>query len=488
MEYKWKAFSVTSVGAMMAAVDGTIVLLALFPIAGDLHSSYVTIIWVVIAYLLATTAFVLSFGRISDIYGRKRMYNLGFVVFTVGSALCGFALNGEMLVGFRAVQGVGAALLTANSFAILSEAFPAGERGRAFGMIAVVWGLGSVVGIILGAAIITLTTWRVIFWINIPIGIFGTIWAYRTLRESKVTAPQGETFDLPAAVLFTAGLTSLLFGVTWGLLSGWTDPLTLLSFGLVVPLFASFAVWEIRYSPQPIIDFGFFRERTFSLAVTAALLQSIAVFSVNFLLVFYLEGIYGLSVLQSSYLILPNAIAVAIIGPFGGRFTDRWGARRIATIGLLFQIVTLFGLSLLTTGTPIWLLAVVEALFGVGGGLFWPANTSTIMSNSPEGRYGVGSGIMNTFRNTGMVLSFAVGLIAITASVSPALVYALFLGNFSGTLVPAQAAEYLAGQGTAFFLGGVLLVVALVLTRLTSSRPSSGAPRLEVHASGPELA
>ncbi|MGI0068268.1 MAG: MFS transporter, partial [Thermoplasmata archaeon] len=195
MDYKWKAFSVLSVGTLMAAVDGTIVLLALVPIAQDLQSSYVTIIWVVIAYLLATTALVLSLGRISDIYGRKRMYNLGFVVFALGSALSGFAGSGLQLVGFRALQGVGAALLTANAFAILSEAFPREERGRAFGMIAIVWGLGSVLGILLGAVIISVTVWRVIFWINIPIGIFGTLWAYRTLRESKNPASQGESFD-----------------------------------------------------------------------------------------------------------------------------------------------------------------------------------------------------------------------------------------------------------------------------------------------------
>ncbi|MEM0128616.1 MAG: MFS transporter [Thermoplasmata archaeon] len=464
MEYKWKAFSVTAVGTMMAAIDATIVLLALVPIAGDLAAGYVTIVWVVIAYLLATTAFILSFGRMSDLYGRKRMYNLGFVVFTIGSALSGFATDGTSLVVFRAIQGVGAALLTANSFAILSDAFPRDERGRAFGAVSVIWGIGSVVGIILGAAIITVTTWRAIFWINIPIGILGTLWAYRALREVRAPASAGESFDLPAAVLFTGGLTSLLFGVTWGLLSSWTDPVTLVSIGLAVPIFGAFLLWEARYSPAPILELGIFRERLFASAVSASLFQSMATFSVNFLLVFYLEGIYGLSILESSYLILPYAIAVAIFGPLGGRLVDRHGARRIALLGLSLQILSLGSLAFLTPGTPIALLGLVETIFGIGGGLFWPANTSMVMTNSPRGQYGVGSGILGTFRNTGMVLSFAVGLIAVTATMPATLVYRLFLGTFVGTLSPGEALQYLRGQAVAFGLGLLLLGLSLAMT------------------------
>lgn len=482
MEYKWKAFSVTSIGAFMAAVDGTIVLLALLPIAQNLNSSYVTIIWVVLAYLLATTALVLSFGRISDIYGRKRMYNVGFVVFTIGSALCGLSTTGLMLVGFRAVQGIGAALLTANSFAILSEAFPPGERGRAFGSTAVIWGIGSVLGIILGATIIAFTSWRVIFLINIPIGIFGTLWAYRTLKESGRTVSEGETFDLPAAVLFTAGLTSLLVGVTWGLLNGWTNVGTVTGLALAPPFMAAFVLWELRYSRQPIVDFAFFRDRTFTFAIAAAMLQSIAIFSVNFLIVFYLEGIYGLSILTASYLIVPYAAAIAIVGPFGGILADRFGARTIASIGLTLQIGAMLGLSQLSTSTSLWTLGLIEAVFGVGGGLFFPANTSTIMSSSPRGRYGIGSGIMNTFRNTGMVLSFAVSLIAITSTLSSGLVYALFVGTLSGALPPTAASEYLSGQSLAFLISAGLLFVALLLMLATRARaPAHPVPVAEPH-------
>ncbi len=486
MEYKWKAFSVTSIGSMMAGIDGTTVLLALLPIARDLSASYIAIIWVIIAYLLAMTALVLSLGRISDIYGRKRMYNLGFVVFTVGSALCGFSPDANFLIAFRVIQGVGAAMLTANSLAILAEAFPSNERGIAFGSTAIIWGVGSVIGIILGGLIVAFTTWRVIFWINVPIGIIGTVWAYRVLRESKSPTAQGESFDLPAAALFTGAVTSLLVGVTWGLLYGWTNASTLVAFALVLPLFTAFVFWETRVSQQPIVDFGFFRKRTFTFGTVAAMLQSIAIFSVNFLLVFYLEGIYGLSVLTASYLIIPYAAAAAIVGPFGGRLTDRFGARRVATIGLALQIVALVAFSQLATNTPIYVLGVIEAVFGIGGGMFFPANTSMVMSDAPRGRYGIASGVLNTLRNTGAVLSFAVSLIAVTAAVPAAIAYALFLGTFKGHLPASVASAYLSGQSLAFLISAGLLVASLVLIRLTVSRgPRESAP-FETAAPSPE--
>src|SRR5271169_2209866 len=160
MDYKWRAFSVTAVGSLMASIDSTVVILALLPIAEDLHASYLSMVWVIVAYLLVNTSLVLSLGRLADIYGRKRMFNLGFIVFTVGSALCGLASSGATLIAYRAVQGVGAALLTANSFAILSEAFPQNERGKAFGMNSIIWGMGSVLGIIVGGLIIAYTSWR----------------------------------------------------------------------------------------------------------------------------------------------------------------------------------------------------------------------------------------------------------------------------------------------------------------------------------------
>ena len=471
MQYKWKALSVTSVGALMAAVDSTVVLLALLPIAEDLQSDFVTMVWVVIAYILVNTSFVLSLGRVGDMFGRKKMYNLGFAVFTVGSVLCGVAPSALTLVGFRAVQGFGAALLTANSFAILSEAFPANERGRAFGVNAIVWGVGSILGIVLGGFVITFTSWRLIFWINLPVGVFGTYWAYRTLRPSA-RAGKNETFDLPAAVLFTLGLLFLLLAVTWGLLYSWTDPLVYVFF-IAAPLtLTAFVIWEVRVSKEPIVDFSMFRNRVFTLSIATAAMQSLALFSVDFLLVFYLEGIAGLDILTASYLIVPMAAMVSITGPFGGMLSDRIGARVVATLGLAVQAAVLIFLSQLTTQTPLLDIAIAEGVYGVGGGLFWPANTSTIMSAAPPRQYGVASGVMNTFRNTGMVMSFALSLVAATSVIPAYIVYQLFIGNLTGRLPPDLASAYLAGQSFAFTVSIGLLAIAAVLSLVRGKLPA----------------
>ncbi len=462
----------------MAAVDSTVVLLALFPMASDLHSDFVTMIWVIIAYLLVNTALVLSFGRLADMYGRKLMYNIGFVVFTIGSALCGFAPNGLSLVGFRVVQGLGAALLTSNSFAILSEAFPRNETGRAFGLMSIVWGVGSVVGILLGGVIITYTTWRLIFLINVPIGIIATILAYKVLRKIP---PQGKrgSFDLPAAVTFTAGLLSLLLGVSWGLLYSWHDAVTLGALALSPVFFGVFVLWETKYSKSPILDFEFFRNRNFTFSVVAAFLQFLAIFSVNFLLIFYFEGVSGLSALEASYLIIPFAAASAIVGPIGGALSDKVGFRAISAIGLALTGVALFLFTRLTVSTPLVEIGAIETLSGVGLAFFWPSNTSAIMSSTPPAKFGVGSGIMNTFRNTGMILSFALSLTAATSVIPPAVVYSLFIGNLSGKLSPALANSYLSGESFAFEISTGIILLGLVFASLAGRKKSIPQPQGE---------
>ncbi len=459
----------------MAAVDSTIVLLALFPIATDLKSDFVTIVWVIIAYILMSTALVLSLGRIADMYGRKRMYNTGFVIFTVGSALCGLAPSGITLVLFRGVQGIGAALLVANSFAIVSEAFPPNERGRAFGITSIVWGSGSVLGIILGGVIIAFTSWRLIFLINVPIGIFGTIWAYSVLRETGDAAGKRvETFDIQAAVSFTLALITLLVGITFGLLKGWTDVVTVSSLVCSPFLFGFFLAWESKFSRDPIIDLRLFGNREFSYSVISAFLQSVAIFSLNFLLLFYFEGIDGLPILTASYLVIPMAIMTSLTGPIGGVLSDRFGARTVAAVGLAIQAIVLFILSRLTPSTPLTVVAMAEALYGVGGGLFWPANTSAIMSATPKSMYGVGSGIMNTFRNTGMVLSFAMSLLAATSVIPAEYVSKLFIGSINGKLPTALAVHYLGGQGFAFEISVILLIAATLISLLKGGTSKHG--------------
>jgi MFS family permease len=255
-----------------------------------------------------------------------------------------------------------------------------------------------------------------------------------------------------------------MLGVSWGIIYSWDDPVTILSFALSPLIFAFFAYWEAKHSKDPVIDFSMLRNRVFTLSLITAMLQSVALFSVNFLLLFYLEGIAGLPVLTASYLIIPMAVASSVVGPFAGRLSDRFGARIIATLGLIMQIAVLFVLRGLTTTTTLSAVAIIEALYGVGGGLFWPANTSAIMASSPPARYGVSSGVMNTFRNTGMVMSFALSLTAVTGIIPTSVVYQLFIGTFSGTLSPGYASAYLSGQSYAFEISIGLLVASTLFS------------------------
>ena len=284
IEYKWTVLSVTTIGALMAAIDSTIVILGLPDMMVDLHSDLVSMIWVIMAYILISTVFLLTFGRIADMLGRVRLYNLGFAIFTIGSALCGLSGTATELILFRLVQGSGAALLVVNSVAILTEAFPPNERGRALGINGVTWSAGGVLGPVLGGLILSLGSWRWIFFVNVPIGLIGTIWGYRVLKELSIRK-QGETFDLPGALTFSISLVSILLALTLGIQQGWTNGPIL---GLFVAFFAFLMIflwWEQR-AKNPVIDFTLFKARVYNFSVLSAMMQGLALFAVNFLVIF----------------------------------------------------------------------------------------------------------------------------------------------------------------------------------------------------------
>ncbi|MCI4319504.1 MAG: MFS transporter [Thermoplasmata archaeon] len=452
MEYRWKALGVVSIGSLMGAIDATVVIIAFPQIARDLSANLVSMVWVLMVYILMGTALVLSLGRISDLKGRKRMYGAAFGVFLLGSALCGLAQSGTELVVFRGLQGIGGAMLVANSFAILSDAFPPNERGRAFGINSVVWGTGSVFGIVLGGLILSVTNWRWIFWINVPIGVVGLFLARAVLRESASPDPR-ESFDLLAAILFTAGLGAALLGLTEALLTSWTDLATLAPLLLAVPLFAAFFLWEGRWSRDPILPFALFRQWLFTASLAASVLQGIALFAANFLLMIYFQGIRGVSVVTAAYLLIPLSVALGIVGPIGGRLSDRYGARVLSTVGLVIQGGVFLLFSTIQASTPLATVALYEALLGVGGGLFFPANTSAVMLGVPRRQYGVAAGVMMTVRNAAMTLSYTLGLVALTSQLPAGAGAALFGGAFTSSW--AASLGYTPGQLNGLFLTGM---------------------------------
>ncbi len=455
--YKWIVLSVTTIGALMAAIDSTIVILGLPDMLVKLHADLIEMIWVIMGYILVSTVFLLTFGRVADMLGRVRMYNLGFVIFTIGSLLCGFSGNATQLIIFRLVQGSGAAMMVVNSVALITEVFPPNERGKALGINAVTFSIGGVAGPILGGLILTLADWRWIFFINVPIGIFGALWAYRALKEMSIRK-EGESFDVIGAISFSAGLTALLIALTLGIQLDFTSPPILILFGVFLIGLAVFLWWE-RRAKNPVLDLSLFNNRVYNFSVLSAMIQSLALFAVNFLIVFYLQGVLGYDPLKAAFLLIPLPVVTSIVAPLGGTIADKIGARIPATIGLIVQGAALVWFMQLTPTTPYLQIGLGLALMGLGGGLFYPPNTSAAMNASPKNRLGIASGTLATLRQAGMVTSFALSLAVAASSLPRDVMMQLFVGN-NVTLGSAPMQAFVTGMHSAFLVSTVLVVIA----------------------------
>jgi EmrB/QacA subfamily drug resistance transporter len=467
LEYKWVALLVTTIGSMMVAIDSTIVILGLPDMLQDLHSNLVRMTWVLMAYLLVSTALLLTFGRMADMFGRVKMYNLGFIIFTLGSVACGLSQSDTMLIASRVVQGLGGAMLAANAMAIITEVFPAKQRGQAMGFNAITWGAGSVLGPVLGGIILATASWRWIFLVNLPIGIVATLLAYLILHDIAPN-PKGERFDVWGALFFSVGLVALLLAITGGIGSGWLNPRILGLFALAMVALALFFVRERRFA-YPMLDLSLFENRTYAFSVAAATLQSLAIFAVNFLLIFYLQGVRAYSPLTAALLILPMPLISSVVGPLSGRWADRIGGKIPASLGLAAQALALLVLFTFTPTTPYPALALALALMGIGSGLFWSPNTSTAMGASPRNRLGVASATLNTMRNVGMVFSFAVALAVAAASMPPAIMDAVFLGTV-GHLAASISADFTNGMVHAFLTSALICVAAIVFSLVREGR------------------
>jgi EmrB/QacA subfamily drug resistance transporter len=462
----------------MAAIDSSIVVLGLPTMMTDLRSDLVTMVWVLMGYILMSTVTLLLFGRLADMFGRVRLYNLGFGVFTVGSLLCAVAGSGPQLVAFRLVQGVGGAMLMANGMAIITEAFPAGERGRAMGLNSITWAVGGIVGPVAGGLILAVLSWRWIFLVNVPIGVLGTLWGFLALRELG-EPKRTEGFDLRGMLLFSGGIACLLFALSQSIAWGWFTLPT-------VTLFAAFAllellfVWSWRTPRVHFIDPALFRSRVFAFGTAAATLQSLSMFAVNFLVVFYLQAVTGVKPLSAALMILPLPVVQSVVGPIGGAVSDRMGARLPATLGLLLQAAGCVLLAQLGPNSPYLVLLAGLLVLGVGGGLFWAPNTSAVMSAAPPRRLGVASATLAMFRQTGMVTSFALALAVAAAAVPPAVVGSIFLGTSIQLGAPVMSAFTL-GMAHALVISALIVLAASAMvyiagdtaaTRRASPRPA----------------
>lgn len=459
---------VVMIGVLIAAIDSTIVVLALPEIQHDLDVSLTAVTWVVVAYLLVVTVLATQVGRLGDMYGRVRMYEAGFVVFTVGSVLCALAWNAPSMIGFRVVQGLGAALIAANSGAVISELYPPQERGRAYGLNALVFSLGSVLGVLLGGVIVTYVSWRWIFWINLPVGLVALVLAARVLRD------RGERVRRRLDPLGMATLGLGVFGISWAMTRLAVEPPDAAQIGALAggaALLGVFVLVELRH-PEPTLDLSLFRIPGMTPSLVASLLQSLGSFAVLFLVIMYLQGPRGLSPISASLLLVPGYLVGALVGPYTGRIADRLGPVVPATAGLGISVVALLLFAQMTTGSGLWLPAVGNAVIMIGGSFFYAANSSAVMKAAPPERLGIASGVLRTFASLGMVFSFTVAILVAAHAVPRSTAFAVFVGTTS--LHGADAEAFTSGLSTAFYtLTGIMVLAAA----LSAVRGRPGAVR-----------
>jgi MFS family permease len=444
--YKWVALTNTTAAMFMSALDGSIVIIALPAIFRGIHLDPLAagnvsyLLWMIMGYRLVQAVLVVTVGRLGDMYGRVRIYNAGFVVFTIASILLSFdpfeGGHGALwLISWRVLQAIGGSMLMANSAAILTDAFPSDQRGFALGINQVSGLAGQFIGLVAGGLLAALD-WRAVFWVNVPVGVFGTVWAYRRLRDNG-ERHRGR-IDCWGNVTFAVGLGAILIALTNGIqpyqghTMGWTNPAV---FGLLaggVALLAAFAVIESKIA-EPMFQLSLFRIRLFTAGNIAGFVVSIARGGLQFMLIIWLQGIwlplhgynYNDTPLWAGVFLLPLTAGFLIAGPVSGTLSDRFGARGFATAGMVIFAGSFIGLMLLPVDFPYLAFALLILANGIGGGMFASPNSSSIMSSVPARRRGVASGMRSTFQNSGTALSigafFSLMIVGLAASLPKAL-------------------------------------------------------------------
>jgi len=458
--YKWVALSNTTLAMTMATIDASIVIVAMPAIFRGIHLNPLTpgnvtyLLWMIMGYLLVQSVLVVSLGRLGDMFGRVKIYNLGFLVFTLASvALSLDPLVGPSgalwLIGWRFAQAFGGAMLMSNSAAILTDAFPPGQRGMALGINQVAGISGQFVGLLLGG-LLAAWDWRAIFWINVPIGLFGTVWAYKSLREIATT--RKASIDWLGNATFAAGAGVLLVSITFGIrpyrsdATGWGNPMVFGGLALGVALLALFCLIETKVK-DPMFRLSLFRIRAFAAGNIASLLGAIARGGLQFMLVIWLAGIwlplhgydFTVTPLWAGIYMLPLTAGFLIAGPVSGILSDRYGARPFATGGLLLAACCFTGLLLLPIDFHYWVFALLIFGNGIGSGLFASPNTAAIMSSVPAHNRGAASGMRSTFQNSGMSLSIGIFFSLLIAGLANTLPKTLTAGLTSQGVPLAQA-------------------------------------------------
>ena len=450
-EYKWMALSCTSIGALLASINGSSLIVALPTLMRELNSGLFSLIWVLLSYLLAQTALTLPAGRIADMVGRKKLYVGGFALFTVVSLLAGFANNAAELIAARTIMGAAGAFMMANSSVIVTDAFPRNELGQALGINMTLAAAGSTLGVVVGG-IMTSISWQWVFWFNVPLGVIGTLWAAINLREI-IELEKEQRLDVAGNVTFFVGLVGLLVALTLGGIEGWGTPLVVGGFLVAAVFLPAFLGVELKVK-APMLNLSLFKSRVFAFGNISAFMNSIARFGVTFMFVFFFIGVRGYDHLMAGILLTPLAGAMLFAAPISGWLADGMSTRVISTLGMLVTAAGLIGMgTLIGVYTPYWEIALLMVIVGAGSGMFNSPNTRAIMTSVRPNQRGVASGARTMLTNAGGVLSIALAVSIITSGLPVDDMFKIFSGTVSQGLSVQEAAPFISGFHTALFVG-----------------------------------
>jgi MFS family permease len=509
--YKWVALTNTTVGMLLAMINSSIVLISLPAIFNGIkldplqssNTSY--LLWMLMGYMLVTAVLVVTLGRLGDMFGRVKLYNLGFAIFAVCSIVLSLdpfsgGKGALWLIGWRVVQAIGGSMLMANSAAIITDAFPANERGMALGINIVAALAGSFIGLVLGGLLAS-WDWRSIFWVNVPIGVIGTIWAYKSLHETSVKR-KGK-IDWWGNITFAAGLAALLAAITYGIqpygghTMGWTNPWIIAGLAGGVALLIVFLIVEARVA-EPMFQLKLFRNVTFSSGNAASFLIAVARGGLQFMLIIWLQGIwlplhgynYEDTPLWAGIYLVPLTIGFLVSGPVSGKLSDRLGQRSFACAGLLLMAASFAGMLALPTNFSYPVFALLIFLNGVGGGMFSAPNTSMIMSSVGPAQRGAASGMRATFMNAGSLFSIGVFFSLMVVGLASALPSTI-VTQLTAQHVPVAVAQQVAAVPPVGILFAAFLgynpIQQLLGSKMLDSLPKANAQTLTGHQFFPNL-
>jgi EmrB/QacA subfamily drug resistance transporter len=468
LEYKWSALSCTSLGALLAAINGSSLIVALPTLLRELHTGLFALVWVLLSYLLTQTILTIVAGRIADMVGRKKLYVGGFALFTVVSLLAGFSTNAGELIAARALMGAAGAFMMANSSVIVTDAFPERQLGQALGINMMMAAAGSTLGVVVGG-IMTYISWEWVFWFNVPLGVIGTIWAAINLRE-LVSLEKGQRLDLAGNATFLIGIVGLLIGLTQGGIEGWASPEVISGFVAAAVFLPAFLLVEWK-AKDPLLMLSMFRSRTFAFGNVSALLNSVSRFAVMFMFVFYFIGVDGYDHLMAGILLIPLAGAMFLVAPISGWFADRAHARVVSTIGMLVTAAGLIGMgTLIGAGTPYREIAALMIVVGIGSGIFNSPNTRAIMNSVGAEHRGIASGTRTFLTNIGGMLSIALALSIITSALPREQMFRIFSGTV-GHGMSAAAAPFISGFHEALLVGAAASLIGAAFSALRGNKP-----------------